>query len=75
MGDKIIYTYNGKTRTYIVDTIEVIEATDWTYLEPTKDNRITLITCVEDEPNLRRVIQGVENINKKGNENDKKNNI
>jgi len=60
MGDKIIYKYNGQTRTYIVDTIEVIEDSDWTYLEQTKDNRITLITCVEDQPSLRRAIQGVE---------------
>jgi len=63
MGDKIIYKYNGKTRTYIVDTIEVIEDTDWTYLEQTKDNRITLITCVEDQPKLRRAIQGVMSSN------------
>jgi len=59
MGDEIIYEYNGQTRTYVVDTIEVIESTDWSYLQRAEDNRITLITCVEDEPNLRRAIQGV----------------
>ena len=62
MGDQIIYKYNGQTRTYIVDTIEVIKDTDWSYLEQTADNRITLITCVEDQPKLRRAIQGVEEI-------------
>ncbi|MCL2342126.1 MAG: sortase [Firmicutes bacterium] len=59
MGDEIIYKYNGETRKYTIDTIEVIADTDWSYLEQTKDNRITLITCVEDQPKLRRAIQGV----------------
>ena len=59
-GDKIFYTYKNKKRTYIVNKIMIIEDTDWTCLEETVDNRITLITCVEDKPGLRRVVQGIE---------------
>ena len=38
----------------------IIENTDWTYLEDTEENTITLITCVENEPKYRRCIQGEE---------------
>lgn len=64
IGDTIIYKYYGNKKTYIVDVITVIQDTDWSYLENTEDNRITLITCVENTPNVRRCIQGIEsNIN------------
>ena len=59
-GDFIYYKKDEKTRKYIVETVTVIKDTDWTYLENTEDNRITLITCVEDEPDFRRCIQAVE---------------
>lgn len=59
-GDEIIYKYNNFEKTYVVDTIEIIEDTDWSYLENTEENRITLITCVENEPKYRRCIQGIE---------------
>lgn len=63
-GSRIIYTHGNFEMTYIVETIEVIENTNWSYLENTKDNRITLITCVENEPKYRRCIQGVEKVEK-----------
>ena len=47
---------------YEVKTMEIIENTDWSYLKNTEDNRITLITCVENEPKYRRCIQGIEKI-------------
>lgn len=59
-GDEIKYTYKKFKKTYIVDKIEIIKDEDWTYLKNTDDNRITLITCVENEPNYRRCIQGIE---------------
>ena len=59
-GDEIYYSYNGNTREYIVKTRDIIKETDWSYLEQTEDNRITLITCVEDMPEYRRCIQAVE---------------
>ena len=59
-GDEILYTYNGKQRKYEVKTHKIIKDVDWEPLEKTEDNRITLITCVENEPEYRRCIQGVE---------------
>ena len=62
-GDEIIYKYGNSIKTYIVDVIEIIEDTDWSYLENTEENKITLITCVENEPKYRRCIQGTEESN------------
>ncbi len=74
-GDIIEYFYNGNVRKYKIKTITIITDTDWTYLSNTSDNRITLITCVENEPEYRRCIQGIEVKNEGSNlyENNKKN--
>ena len=61
-GDSIFYTYKGETKEYLVTKHVIIKDTDWTYLENTEKNTITLITCVENEPEYRRCIQGEENI-------------
>lgn len=59
-GDKIIYyTKNGK-REYSVEINKIIHQTDWSYIENTIDNRITLITCVENMYEYRRCIQAKE---------------
>ena len=62
VGSEIIYIHEDFEMTYVVEKIEVIENTNWEYLQNTEDNRITLITCVENEPKYRRCIQGVEKI-------------
>ena len=54
------YYYKDFQATYTVDKTEIIENTDWSYLEKTEENKITLITCVENEPNYRRVVQATE---------------
>lgn len=59
-GEEIKYKYEDFERTYIIDKIEIIRNTDWSYLENSNENKITLITCVENEPNLRRCVQGIE---------------
>lgn len=59
-GDEVKYKYENFEKTYIIDKIEVIRNTDWSYLENTNENKITLITCVEDEPDLRRCVQGIQ---------------
>ena len=59
-GDEIIYRYKEIERKYAVTKHEIIENTDWSNLESTEENRITLITCVENEPKYRRCIQGIE---------------
>ena len=60
VGDEIKYITTFGTKSYKVVISTIIKDTDWTYLKSTKDNRITLITCVENEPSYRRCIQGIE---------------
>lgn len=59
-GDEIIYKYYDFEKTYTVIENKIIKDTDWEDLEETEENRITLITCVENEPEYRRCIQGIE---------------
>ena len=56
--DSIFYNYKGKTKEYKVEKISIIKDTDWNCLENTEKNIITLITCVENQPEYRRCIQG-----------------
>lgn len=60
IGDKIIYKTKFYERTYVIKTKVVIYDTDWNYLQSTKDNRITMITCIKDKPNQRLCIQAIE---------------
>lgn len=60
IGDKIIYESEYGTKEYKIDTIEKINDTDWSYLQNTKENRITLITCVKNMPYLRLCVQAIE---------------
>lgn len=59
-GDIILYNYKGNKKEYEVIKHEIIKDTNWNYLESTDENFITLITCVENEPEYRRCIQGKE---------------
>ena len=59
-GDEIIYKYNEFEKIYTVIKNKIIKDTDWEDLEKTEENKITLITCVENEPEYRRCIQGIE---------------
>lgn len=60
-GDEIIYKTKYGNKKYKVVFKTVISDTDWSYLQQDTDkNTLTLITCVENEPNKRRCIQGVE---------------
>lgn len=58
--DLIIYTYNGKVSKYEVDEIGIIKDTDWSKLEDTNENKLTLITCLENEPEYRRYVQATK---------------
>lgn len=60
INDEIIYTYKDTTKTYIVEKIEIIKKTNWSYLKPTDENKITLITDIENEPEYRRCVQCIE---------------
>ena len=43
-----------------METVKIISNTDWSYLQSTADNRITLTTCLADHPESRVVVQAVE---------------
>ena len=58
--DIIYYSYNEELKKYKVEKHKIIKDTDWSYLKSTEENVITLITCVENEPEYRRCIQGIE---------------
>lgn len=59
-GDVITYTTVYGTRTYRVSFVGTISNTDWSYLQATADNRITLTTCLANHPESRVCVQAVE---------------
>lgn len=59
-GDIIIYSTEKGQRKYKVTLNKVIKETDWTYIQNTKDNRLTLITCEMNKKEYRRCVQAVE---------------
>lgn len=59
-GDIITYTTMYGTRTYQVTMVTIISNTDWSYLQGTADNRITITTCLENHPESRVCVQAVE---------------
>lgn len=59
-GDKIVYKTKYGVKKYLINIISVIEDTDWSYLQTTKENKITLITCVENKPSKRLCVQAIE---------------
>ena len=59
-GDKITYTTKLGTRTYEVFYVGKIKETDFSRLERSSENMITLITCVRNEPELRWCVQARE---------------
>ena len=59
-GSEIYYQTEFEVRRYIVKTIAIIDETDWSYLQETEDNRITLITCVKGQKSKRLCVQALE---------------
>lgn len=59
-GDKIVYTTQLGTRTYEVFYVGQISETDFSRLDRTSENIITLITCVRDVRNMRWCVQARE---------------
>lgn len=58
--DEIIYYYKNFNRKYKIEKNDIIQATDLSCLEDTEENTITLITCIENEPNYRRCVKATE---------------
>ena len=60
IGDNITYSTVYGTRTYAVILVKTISDSDWSYLQATADNRITITTCLADRPSKRMCVQAVE---------------
>ena len=60
VGDEITYTTKLGTKKYAVTSVRKINAADFSFLRETQDNRLTLITCVKNEPNFRWCVQAKE---------------
>ena len=60
--DKVYYTYGDVKKEYIVFSKEIIKDTNVDILDDFQNgkNILTLITCVEDMPELRRCIRCIE---------------
>ncbi|MDR1693196.1 MAG: class D sortase [Oscillospiraceae bacterium] len=61
LGDTITYTTKYGSRTYTVYNKVKISETDYSGLAWSEDNIISLITCVENEPAYRWLVQAREN--------------
>lgn len=59
-GDEIIYRTPAGEKVYQVTVSKIIEETDWSYLQKTEENKITLITCVSNKPSKRLCVQAIE---------------
>ncbi len=60
VGDIVEYTTKEGTRKYKVDRVERISETDWSDISYTVENKITLITCIENTPSQRLLVQATE---------------
>lgn len=59
-GDEIVYRTKLGTRKYSVYESKTIDETDWSVIENTSENIITLITCVKDRPKIRLCVRAKE---------------
>ena len=59
-GDTISYISFLGSKEYFVDNIQIIDESDWSLLENTEENKLTLITCILNSPTLRLCVQASE---------------
>ena len=59
VGDKIYYSYNGNNKIYSVMQKKVISYNDFSYLDSTNKDTLTLITCITSSPDFRLCVQAV----------------
>lgn len=62
IGDEIKYQTELGTRIYIVNKIDEVSEQDLSVLQGSKDNMLTLITCIKNKPELRLCIKAIEKI-------------
>lgn len=59
-GDIIKYKTKFFDRIYVIDNIQVIYETDWSLLESTQENKLSLITCISGRKTQRLCVQATE---------------
>lgn len=59
-GDEVLYETSIGLRTYEVFNKEKVDEYDFSHLSSTNENIITMVTCVENQSNLRWVVQAKE---------------
>ena len=62
LGDRITLTTMLGTRSYVVASVEKVSINDSSGTAPTTDNRVTLYTCVMDQPEYRWCVTAVQEI-------------
>ena len=62
IGDEITYQTQMGTRIFKVESINVIDESDISVLKNTKNNYLTLITCVKNQPESRLCLKAIEKI-------------
>lgn len=60
IGDTITYKTEGGKKIYKVTQNKEIQETDFSCLENTKENTLTLITCVENKPAYRTCVKAIQ---------------
>ena len=60
IGDELIYIINNVENKYKIVIKEIIDDRNWKHISNTLDNRLTLITCVENQPENRLCIQAIQ---------------
>jgi LPXTG-site transpeptidase (sortase) family protein len=60
-GDSVTYMTALGERAYTVESVVTIAASDWTPLNYTDDNRLTMITCISGQPDKRLCVTATEN--------------
>lgn len=58
-GDTLYYIHGGVKKTYSVVSKDIISVYDWSKLGATGDERLTLITCVSGDTEIRLCVQAV----------------
>ena len=61
-GDDVTYQTALGERSYVVESITTVAASDWTPLYYTDDNRLTMITCISGQPDKRLCVTAIEKI-------------
>lgn len=60
VGDIIKYKTKFFERTYVVNNIQIIYETDWSLLQSTEENKLSLITCIAGKKEQRLCVQATQ---------------